>query len=149
MRLYLNAKSKNNIGYTPDWLKVSYAEDRQNFELTLDIQGDIDYDPNSLDCRCKGDLIPWVLYNNTNGSEIDLYDLSEEEVNEMFPIKRIAELLRMGTEFIVGIYPVNDSEENLILCNEDTFSDCVGTCELYDGENDYEIRFEFETEYYG
>jgi len=148
MRLYLNAKSKNNIGYTPDWLKVSYVEDRQNFELTLDIHGDIDYDPNSLDCRCKGDLIPWVLYNNTNGSEIDLYDLSEEEVDEMFPIKRIAELLQMGTEFIVGIYPVNDSEENLKLCNEDTFSDCIGICELYDGENDYEIRFEFETEYY-
>jgi len=148
MRLYLNAKSKNNIGYTPDWLKVSYVEDRQNFELTLDIHGDIDYDPNSLDCRCKGELILWVLYNNTNGSEIDLYDLSEEEVDEMFPIKRIAELLQMGTEFIVGIYPVNDSEENLKLCNEDTFSDCIGICELYDGENDYEIRFEFETEYY-
>ena len=30
MRLYLSAESKNNIGYTPDWLKVHYKENGQD-----------------------------------------------------------------------------------------------------------------------
>ena len=42
MRLYLSAKSKLNIGYTPDWLKVTYEQDGKDFELTLDIQGDME-----------------------------------------------------------------------------------------------------------
>ena len=149
MRLYLNAESKNNIGYTPDWLKVSYKEDGKELELTLDIQGDIDFDTDCLDCRCKGDLIPWVLYDKINGDETDLYELSEEEVDKMFPIKRIAELLLVGTDFRIGVYPAYDSKENLELAEEDVLSDCVGTCELYDGENDYKVRFEFETEFNG
>lgn len=45
MRLYLNAESKNEISYTPDWLKFSYKENGENFELTLDIQGEIDHLP--------------------------------------------------------------------------------------------------------
>ena len=45
MRLYLSAKSKSHSGYTPDWLKVSYTEDGIDYDLILDIQGDIDYDP--------------------------------------------------------------------------------------------------------
>ena len=57
MRLYLDAESKNNIGYTPDWLKVSYKENRQDYELVLDIQAWIDYDSKRLSCRCKGDYV--------------------------------------------------------------------------------------------
>lgn len=146
MRLYLSAESKNNIGYTPDWLKASYEEDGQEFELTLDIQGDIDYDTDCLSCRCKGDLIPWVLYNCENGDEIDLYDLSEEEADKMFPIKRIIELLQVGTDFRIGVYPTDDRDEIFKLAEEDILSKCTGFCELYDGENYYEIHFEFEPE---
>ena len=149
MRLYLDAESKNNVGYTPDWLKVQYEENGQEYELTLDIQGDIDYDTDCLSCRCKGDFIPWVLYDCTSGNEIDLYELSDEEVDKMFPIKRIAELLRVGTNFTIGIYPANDCKKNLKLADEDVLSDCSGLCELYDGENNYEIRFNFETEFNG
>lgn len=146
MRLYLSAESKNNIGYIPDWLKISYEEDGQEFELTLDIQGDIDYDTDCLSCRCKGDLIPWVLYNCENGDEINLYDLSEEEADRMFPIKRITEILRDGTDFKIGVYPTDDSDEIFKLADEDVLSNCTGLCKFYDGENDYEISFEFETE---
>lgn len=149
MRLYLDAESKNNIGYTPDWLKVSYEENGQEFELTLDIQGEIGYDNKCLNCRCKGDFIPWVLYNMDNGDEIDLYDLSEEEVEKMFPVKRIAELLQVGTDFRIGVYPTVEGEEIFKLAEEDVLSDCTGLCEIYDGENTHEIRFEFETEFNG
>lgn len=149
MRLYLNAKSKNNIGYIPDWLKVDYEENEQKLELTLDIQGDIDYDTDCLNCRCKGDLIPWVLYDLVNGDEIDLYDLSKEEADKKFPIKKIAEILQTGTNFKIGVYPVNDNEENLKLVDEDFLNSCIGICEIYDGENEHKICFEFEIELSG
>jgi hypothetical protein len=139
----------NKIGYTPDWLKVSYKKDRQNFELTLDIQGEITYNNNCLNCRCKGDLIPWVLYNCENGDEIDLYDLSEAEVDKMFPIKKIAELLQVGTDFRIGVYPINSDDEIFKLADEDVLSDCIGLCEIYDGENEHQISFIFETEFNG
>ena len=148
MRLYLNANSKNKIGYTPDWLRFSYNENGEDFELTLDIQGEIDYDMDCLNCQCKGDLIPWVLFNNTNGTETELYELDEDKVDEMFPIERIAKLLQIGTNFEVGIYPANDDKTNLALAKEDVLTECAGTCELYDGENEYKVRFKFRTEIY-
>lgn len=146
MRLYLNAESKKCFGYTPDWLKVSYEDNGKEFELTLDIQGDIDYSRNGLRCRCKGDLVPWVLYDYENGSEIDLSRLPVEEVDELFPISKIIELFRTGTNFRVGVYPVEDGEIDLALAEDDTFSKGDGLCEIYDGENEYVKNFEFEVE---
>ena len=148
MKLYVTAESKNNIGYTPDWLKVLYEKNGQELELTLDIHGEISYDENSLNCRCKGNLIPWVLYNLENGKEIDLSNLDEEELeeefDEMFSIKRIVEILQNGTYFTIGVFPVNTLEENLKLAEEDVFSNCHGELYIYDGENEHMICFEFD-----
>lgn len=147
MRLYLNAKSKSHRGYTPDWLKVSYNENGINYDLTLDIQGDIDYDPECLDCRCKGDLNPWALYSLESGEDIDLSELSEDEVDAMFPVSKIIEILRKGTEFVVGVYPVDDTNycpEN----TEDDLSEGTGSCELWDGETAHIINFKFMAEFY-
>lgn len=147
MRLYLDAKSKNNIGYTPDWLKVSYEKDGQPMVLTLDIQGDIDYSPNTLSCRCKGDLIPWVLYDCETGDEIDLSTLSEEEIEDMFPNAKIAEIICSNDVCEIGIYPVNDNDETFELAEEDTLSNCEGRIEMYVDENNYFTKdFEFEVE---
>ena len=146
MRLYLNAESKKCFGYTPDWLKVNYAEKGKELELTLDIQGDIDYSRDSLRCRCKGDLVPWVLYDYEDGNEIDLSSMSQEEVDELFPISKIIELFRTGTNFRVGVYPVEGGEIDLALAEDDTFGKGEGLCEIYDGENDYIKEFEFEVE---
>jgi len=145
MRLYLNAESKKGIGYTPDWLKVSYKEEGQEFDLTLDIQGEIDFEDNGLNCRCKGDLIPWTLCNVETGTEEDLSELSEEESVNRFPVKRIAEILQTGTSFVVGVCPVGD-DDAFEEAEDDVLNNCTGSCELYDGENDCEISFEFETE---
>ena len=60
--------------------------------MTLDIQGEIGYSPDSLDCRCKGELIPWVLYDLETGDETDLYSLSNEEVENILPDIKIAEI---------------------------------------------------------
>ena len=148
MNLYLNAESNNKIGYIPDWLKISY----ENFELTLDIQGDIDHENDCLNCRCKGDLIPWVLYNNESGNEINLYDLSTKEVNEVYPVNRIAEILQKGTNFRIGVYPVDDREENMKLAEEDVLSNCSGLLVLGmsgDSTTEFRINFDFEVEHIG
>lgn len=145
MRLYLNADSKNNIGYTPDWLKVTYKEQ----ELTLDVRGDIDYDTDCLNCRCKRELIPWVLYDFIDGDEIDLSELSDEEIDEMFPVKKIVEFLQNGSNFRIGVYPANDSQENMKLAKDDVLTGCAGFLDIYDGVNDIHINFEFEAEFYG
>ena len=146
MRLYLSAKSESHRGYTPDWLKVSYQEDGIHYDLTLDIQGDIGYDPECLCCRCKGDLNPWVLYSCSTGEDIDLYELSEEEVNKMFPVSKIIEILRKGTEFVVGVYPVDDAGDYVNA--EEDLSEGVGTCELWDEDTLHTINFEFTVESY-
>ena len=146
MRLYLYAESKNNIGYTPDWLKVTYEEDGEQFDLVLDIRGEIGYDKEKLNCRCKGELIPWVLWNCETGDEIDLGSMDEEEVNAMFPDKRIAELICNSETYEVGIYPVGD-DEVFELAEDDKLSNRKGTFEMYvDADHYYEKEFEFEVE---
>ena len=147
MRLYLNAESKNNIGYTPDWLKVGYTENGEDWELTLDIQGDIDYDDTCLSCRCKGDLIPWVLWNCETGDEIVFNSLTKEEINAMLPQNKIAEIICNSNYFEVGIYPVDDSEDDFEQAEDDVLSNCEGFIEIYIDENHYYQKdFDFITE---
>lgn len=141
MRLYLNAKSKNGIGYTPDWLQVRF----DNYELILDIQGAIDYDKETLDCRCKGELIPWTLLNLETGDETDLWELPKEKIEEMFPEKRIAEIVCDSKDYRIGVYPVDDDifEEALM----DVLSDGNGLFEMFIDENHYYTKeFKFDTE---
>lgn len=147
MRLYVSADSKSRRGYTPDWLKVSYNENGIDYDLTLDIHGEIHYDPECLDCRCKGTLDPWVLYSCPTGEEINLYTLSTEEVDKMFPIMKLVEILRKGTEFVVGVYPVDDTGYNPDTASKD-LSDGVGQCELWNGDTMHTINFEFTVESY-
>lgn len=147
MRLYLSAKSKLNIGYTPDWIKVTYEQDGKDFELTLDIQGTIDYSPGSLDCRCKGELIPWVLYDLETGDETDLYSMSDEEIEDMFPDKRIAEIICNSANYDIGIYPICDTDEEFALSENDKLTNCEGCFEMYiDEEHCYTKDFKFEAE---
>lgn len=144
MRLYLNAESKNGIGYTPDWLKVFYTVGGDEYTLTLDIRGWIDYDNEGLNCRCKGELVPWVLYNHETGDEHDLSELPEDVVN--FTSGPIANIICNGNEFTVGVYPVNDSDENMEMVDSDILSNGTGSFEMYvDGES-YEKEFEFDVE---
>lgn len=147
MRLYLDADSKNNIGYTPDWLKVRYFEDGNEMELTLDIRGEISYQKDRLHCRCKGDLTPWVLWNCETGEEIDLSSIDEEEVEEMFPDKRIAEIINNSNTFEIGVYPVDDSSEAFELAEDDKLTNCEAFFEIYvDKDNYYEKEFKFDAE---
>lgn len=151
MRLYLNAESKNKVGYTPDWLRVSFYENGERMELTLDIQGDIGYDKDCLSCRCKGDLIPWVLNNCENGDEVDLYSLTEKQIEKMFPDERVAKIICESEDYEVGIFPVTngdcDDEEIFKRAEDDDVDNCKGSFEMFvDDEHYYHKDFEFETQ---
>lgn len=151
MRLYVNGISKNKIGYIPDWLQVSYTENGQNKDLTLDIQGEIDYDNDSLNCRCKGNLVPWTLVTYNPDNEIDLSKASEDGVEKNFSEMQILNILRQGKEFRVGIYPTDDSHAVLSQAKTDVLFDCTGSCEFYNREMDTfsSVYFSFETEFNG
>lgn len=58
MRLYLSANSKEHQGYTPDWIRIHFKENEQELELTMDITGETDYNPTTIDCCTKGQLQP-------------------------------------------------------------------------------------------
>ena len=147
MRLYLNADSKQKIGYTPDWLKVGFTENGTDFDLVLDIQGDIDYSNDELCCRVKGDLIPWVLRDLDEGDETDLSTLPEEELASVWPDKTLVEIINSSAYYEIGIYPVSDDEETIKLAKEDILTNCQGQIEMYiDEENYFTKDFEFETE---
>lgn len=147
MRLYLSAKSELNIGYTPDWLKVTYEQDGMPFELTLDLQGITDYSPETLDCRFKGELIPWVLCNLETGHETDLDSLSEQDAQNIFPDKRIANIICGSDNYTIGIYPICDNDEGLDLAKKDKLTNCEGRFEIYiDEEHHYTKDFKFDVE---
>ena len=150
MRLYLNAKSKNNVGYTPDWLKVTFYENGKQMELTLDIQGDIGYDDKRLSCRCKGDLIPWVLYDCESGDEVDLYSMTDEQIEKIFSDERIARIICEGSDYRIGIFPVTngdcDDEEIFKMAEDDDVSGGKGSFEMFANDEHYHKEFEFETE---
>lgn len=38
MHMYLNAESKEGIGYTPDWLRVGFTKNDNDYSLCFDIQ---------------------------------------------------------------------------------------------------------------
>lgn len=143
MRLYLDSETTKNIGYTPDWIKIFYFNEKEEeVELTLDIRGEIDYENDGLDCRVKGELVPWVLYNCETGEEIDLE--ADEEAAAEFTDEKVFELFKNSDGYTLGIYPVDDSTNDW---EDDVFTEREGTLEVcIDGEilshefRDFEIE---------
>lgn len=123
MILYLNAISKNNIGYTPDSLIID--------NKVYDIQGDIDYSTKGLSCRVKGDL--FIEKDN----EYCLMNKKEE--------RRLLELLRSSKEITVAIYPV---DENATGIKDDELIDCEGEIFINLLGKEIKKKFNFITECY-
>lgn len=86
MRLYLSAKTKT--GYTPDWIRIKYSDDNTNekVELTMDIQGEIEYNPETLNVRVKGELVPGLYYTDTNET---LSSAVKRTLEEKTPLKTL------------------------------------------------------------
>lgn len=145
MKIYLNAKSKNDITYTPDWIKISYKHNNQNMLLTLDIQGEIDYSKGGLFCRCKTEIHPWLLENLDDGTEIDLAILSADEINRIISIEELYEIIKNGNNFFVGIYPAVIEEASEDEMRSDIITDATGLITICKHDNSLlERHFEFK-----
>lgn len=139
MRMCLDAISKTDTGYTPDWISFTYESNGETYEICFDIQGDIDYKTNRLSCRVKGVLVPWVLRQLNSGIEINLYDKSEDEIEKLFPQEKVIELFKKGYDFRIGIYPVDDEKWN---GDYDDVTDGEGYIDI----GEYEKILNFKTE---
>ena len=159
MRLYCDATSKNKVGYVPEWLRVYFyteeakklpAEEREYSYITFDLQGEIDYDSDTLSCRVKGELVPWVLC--IDGDESDLSSVPLSKLGEEFVSSKIFEMVQnaiklqeeTGDSFItLGIYPIYDDDDVWDKAETDEFTECsaelyLNGCEL--------IKFTFDTQ---
>lgn len=140
MRLTVQAESKLQRGYTPDWIRISFPDPNnpEEFaELVMDIEGSIDYIPTCLDAQVKGELVPWVYF--TEDGEVDLSSLSEEEQQPYFEL--FEKHLATSTDIIVGIYPCKDVDED---DEYDTMSEGVGEYTLSNGTD---VSFTFTCEH--
>lgn len=122
MRLYLQGKSKNKIGYTPDMLTINNGDDQHNY----DIQGWTDYEPTDLNVRVKGEM--YKTFENGD------YEIMEEE-----DYKELFELIKdPKSEIIITVSSESEEAEN------DELTDCEATLEYKDNT----VSFKFEAEYY-
>lgn len=137
MRLYCYGESQNGVGYTPDMLTINCANGKRR---VYDIQGDVDYDADKLNCRCKGDLFI------ANDEENDYFEMTDKQVKELVKL-----LKNPKNEIIITIYPGTEQEEKENLANlihEDLLTNCEATLMICTKKKDYEVDFKFTTECY-
>lgn len=151
MRLYIEAKNIQEIGYTPDWLTITYKnENDEPIELILDILGEVAYSSQSLDCGVKGDLTPLMERNMETGIETELNGMSEEEIEKQYPAQRLWEFMDKSSRFVVGLYPVydcdRDGEEIFNTAMMDQFTSCYGVIEINVNGEIKTKEFEFVAE---
>ena len=142
MRLYLSANTKT--GYTPDWIQIEYVDDdtNQTVELTMDIRGEIEYNPETLNVRVKGELVPWMLYTDTN--ETNLSELSEEtakQYEELFD-----KYINDASNITIGFYPVTEDYDVNENETKDEFNNSQGEYHYIEDGEQKEITFTFNGE---
>lgn len=135
MRLELSANSKLKQGYTPDWISITYNENGQKHELTMDIHGLTHYDETNLYTSSKGTLIPWA-YTIGNDTKF-LSDLNEPEGVEYLDL--FNKHLPTASSVVIGLYPVNDEDFD----RQDELTDCQGTYDYDAGDKIVSINFTF------
>ena len=139
MRLSLEAKSKLQRGYNPDWIRISLPDPNnpdEFAELVMDIQGSVDYVPKHLNAQVKGELVPWVYF--AEDEEVDLSSLSEEEQQPY--VELFEKYLAISTDVVVGIYPCVDVDED---DEYDTMSEGAGEY----SSNSIDVSFTFTCEH--
>jgi len=136
MRLYVEAKSKLGIGYTPDCVVIDYEKDSVEYELRLDIQGYVECGRKDMSSRCKGELAVASLVVKETGEEVtDTSFLTDTE---------IAEAICLSEHIAIGIYPSDGCEETYAMCSGDEISQCEGSFEMSTERGHFEREFTFE-----
>lgn len=143
MRLTLKAESTLGKGYTPDWIRISFPDPNnadEFAELTMDIEGSIDYIPTGLDAQVKGEFVPWGY--SSEDEWVDLSSLSEEEQQPYFEL--FEKYLATSTDIVVGIYPCANVDEYDEDDEYDVMSEGVGEYAPNTGED---VSFTFTCEH--
>lgn len=149
MRLYLSGDSKNQLGYTADWIKFYFEENEKDCILTLDLSGETDYNIDNLSLRFKGDVTPWTFECWDDDIDEDLSELDEDELNKRFSVQQIVEIIKKTHHFSVGLYPAyGQSDENEVIkkAEQDEISNCTGNIEIWCNDELFEQDFEFDYE---
>lgn len=142
MRLYLSADSKEHQGYTPDWIRITFNNNGQELELTMDISGETDYNATTLDCHTKGQLQPWTLYSDNR--ILDLDEIVETDEDFEYYLNLFEQNIETAQEIVVGLYPTDDE-----LYQDDILTNCQGEYEFVFDFNKGQskiVNFTFETE---
>ena len=84
MRLFLQGESKENIGYIPDSMYLTFKEKRKKKKLMLNIRGHIDYNPGNLNCEVQGEIIP-----NFSWEKGKMVILSEEKAKKNTRLRKL------------------------------------------------------------
>lgn len=140
MRLYLYAKTKT--GYTPDWIQIEYIDKdtNQTVELTMDIHGEIKYNPETLNVRVKGELVPWMYY--TENDEIDLSESSDEDAKHYE--KLFNKHIDGASNITIGFYPVTEDYDEHFTSDE--FNDSQGEYHYVENGKQKRLTFTFDGE---
>lgn len=141
MRLYLSAKTKT--GYTPDWIRIKYSDDNTNekVELTMDIQGEIEYNAETLNVRVKGELVPWLYYTDTN--KTDLSELSDDQVKQYEEL--FNKYINDALTITIGFYPLTDEYDDESATSEE-FNDNQGEYHYVENGKLKQFNFTFNSE---
>lgn len=152
MRLNLHAKTASKTRYTPDWIAIEFQNQGKNIRLTMDIQGDTNYNEEKSFTQTTGEIYPSEYRVEQKGKtkNKDLFQLSEEKLE--YYLQMFNHMLPKAERVIVEVYPTDDTnyEEKLkTLDPSKEFAECNGLYEYEDNfGNNHSIEFEFECEVY-
>ena len=99
-----------------------------------------------MSCRCKGDIVPWVLWDCEKGDEIDLSELTEEDVLRMFPGERLANILQNSDTYEIGIATIDTTDEIIRLAESDKLTNAKATLMCCFDNISFEKEFTFDYE---
>lgn len=141
MELYLSAKSKKNISYTPEYIHITLPT---GIKVTLDVRGEITHSSDGLNCRVKGELIPWIITDTEGAKGVinELYKMPDELIEKWFCEALVCNSFNHAIEFMIEVYPVSENLDN----TDDELTDGRGTIE-YTCNNEIVTKgFIFKTE---
>lgn len=139
MKLYLTAKSKKNISYTPEYIHITLTT---GSKVTLDIRGEITYSylVNGLNCSVKGELIPRAI-TDVNGGRNVLHNLTDKLIKDWFSEALVCNSFNHATEIIIEAY---SAPENFDF-KDDELTDGRGTIEYVCNNETVVKGFTFKT----
>lgn len=148
MKISITGKTKQGVAYILDWIQLTYQnEEGQTIELTLDVLGELGIGTaysfqNSIESNiyCKTPLNPWTEYNLENDVEKNLYELSDDEVSQLYPYEKLINIIKNSKEAIIGLYPLH--LEDFGKAKEDVITDC----KIYFNEPDLDLTLKCEAE---